>query len=166
VPDVVALYLPMIESEYRSDEMSTMRARGMFQVIPATARLYGATDADLLVPERAAAVAARHFRSCMDEFAGDRMGNALALAAYNMGSKDIRAYLDQVQALDDDEAELRFWSLASNSGFKEFANAESPRYITSFFAAAVVGENPAAFGLDGGPLSASVPSGDDPNRAR
>jgi serine/threonine-protein kinase len=153
VPLVIALYLPMIESEYRSDEVSSAGSRGMFQIMPQTGARYGAKPEDLDSVERSADVAARHFRDCMDEFARDRMGNALALAAYNMGAKDIHAYLDDVQALDDDEAELRFWSLASNSGFKNFENRESPRYITSFFAAAIVGENPEAFGLAMRPLS-------------
>ena len=81
------------------------------------------------------------------------MGNALALAAYNMGSKGIREYLDAVEALDDAEAELRFWALAGNSGFDALDNRESPRYITAFFAAAIVGETPEAFGLRMRPLS-------------
>jgi hypothetical protein len=153
VPLVIALYLPMIESEFRTDEVSSMGARGMFQLLPTTGARYGAVPDDLDSVERSADVAARHFRDCMDEFARDRMGNALALAAYNMGARDIRRYLDEVAVLDDEEAELRFWSLASNSGFDGIDNRESPRYITAFFAAAVVGENPAAFGLRMRPLS-------------
>jgi soluble lytic murein transglycosylase-like protein len=153
VPLVVALYLPMIESEYRVDERSQMGARGMFQLLPATAARYGARAEELESPARSAEIAARHFRDCMDEFASDRMGNALALAAYNMGAPGIREYLDQVEALDDAEAELRFWALAGNSGFDALDNRESPRYITSFFAAAIVGETPSAFGLPMRPLS-------------
>jgi tRNA A-37 threonylcarbamoyl transferase component Bud32 len=153
VPLVVALYLPMIESEFRADQVSSMGARGMFQIIPKTGERYGATPTDLDAIDRSAEVAARHFRDCMDEFASDRMGNALALAAYNLGARDIRRYLDEVVALDDAEAESRFWSLASNTGFDAIDNAESPRYITSFFAAAIVGENPSSFGLAGDPLS-------------
>ncbi len=154
VPLVIGLYLPMIESEYRSDQLSGVGARGMFQMLPSTAKLYGVEAQDLDSVAVSAGVASRHFRDCMNEFAHDRMGNALALAAYNMGASRIRQYLDEVAALDDAEAELRFWALASNSGFNEVGNRESARYITSFFAAAIIGENPDAFGLQMQPLSA------------
>jgi hypothetical protein len=128
----------------------------MFQILPKTGERYGAAPEDLDAVDRSATVAARHFRDCMDEFARDRMGNALALAAYNMGAGDIRRYLDEVVALDDAEAELRFWALASNTGLDAIDNAESPRYITSFFAAAIVGENPSRFGIAGEPLTAAA----------
>ena len=153
VPVVVGLYLPMIESEYRTNETSSIGARGMFQMLPATGRKYGATEADLDSVDRAAPLAARYMRERMDEFAGDRMCVALSVAAYNLGPRDIAKYLDEVVVLDQDEAEERFWAAMAGSGFQTDEKGESSRYITQFFAAAIVGENPEAFGLAGPPLS-------------
>jgi membrane-bound lytic murein transglycosylase D len=153
VPQVVALYLPMIESAYDPNAVSPMGARGMFQMLPATARRYGADPDRLGEFDVAAPLAARYVRAGMDEFASDPMRVALAVAAYNRGPRDIRKYLSDVAVLDDAEAEARFWAFVSNTAFGGGEAAETPAYVSSFFAAAVVGENPGAFGLDTRPLS-------------
>jgi len=156
LPVILGLYLPMIESEFREDAVSSMGARGMFQMMPSTAATYGVPERDLDSAERCGPVAARHLRERFEEFSGDRMGIVLGLVAYNMGSKDVRRYLAEVVALDDEEAEMRFWAMAGNSGFDSLDNRETPKYVTTFFAAAIVGENPAAFGIPGPGLTAAA----------
>lgn len=156
LPPVLGLYLPMIESEYRPDAVSSIGARGMFQMLPSTAANYGLTESELDSLERSGPVAARYLREQFEEFAGDRMGIALGLVAYNLGPKDVRAYLAEVVALDDAEAEMRFWAMAGNSGFDSIDNRETPKYIATFFAAAILGENPEAFGLTGPAMTAAI----------
>lgn len=156
LPPVLGLYLPMIESEYRPDAVSSLGARGMFQMMPSTAASYGVPESELESLERSGPLAARYLREQFQEFSGDRMGIALGLVAYNLGPKDVRAYLAEVVALDDAEAEMRFWAMAGNSGFDSIDNRETPKYVATFFAAAILGENPEAFGLTGPALTAAA----------
>ncbi|MBK6426520.1 MAG: protein kinase [Blastocatellia bacterium] len=149
LPPILGLYLPMIESEFRTDAVSSIGARGMFQMMPSTAAKYGISESELESVERSGPIAARYPREQFEEFSGDRMGIALGLVAYNLGPRDVRTYLAEVVALDDAEAEMRFWAMAGNSGFDSIDNRETPKYVTTFFAAAIVGENPEAFGFSG-----------------
>ena len=153
LPEIVGLYLPMVESGYRSDVVSPSGARGMFQMIPSTAALYGVRPEELVDTATSARSAARFVRNRVDDYGDDRMRVALAIAAYNLGPRDVRRYLDEVVALDGTEAEQRFWAFASNTAFDSVENSETPLYIATFFAAAIVGENPDRFGLPGPPLS-------------
>jgi hypothetical protein len=125
----------------------------MFQMIPSTAALYGHRPEDLVDTATAARAAARLVADRVDDYRADPMRVALAIAAYNLGPRDVGRYLDEVVALDAGEAERRFWAFASNTDFDTVENSETPRYIATFFAAAIVGENPERFGLPGPPLS-------------
>ncbi len=153
VPSLVGIYLPMVESEYRTNEVSSMGARGMFQILPVTGRKYGLSPDDLDDVAKSAPAAAKYMREQMNAFASDRMCVALGVAAYNLGPADIAKYLDEVVVLDQDEAETRFWSAMAGSGFQTDEKGETSRYITQFFAAAIVGENPEVFGVAGPALS-------------
>lgn len=155
IPAIIGTYLPMIESEFRNDALSSHGAVGMFQMLPTTASVYGGTKDDLLDTERSAVLASRYLKDQMAAFEHDRMAVPLSVAAYNRGSKGIAEYLQAVVVLDDREAELRFWALIQNSNSEQLPNAENTRYVASFFAAAIVGENPASFGIEDGPLSAA-----------
>lgn len=156
LPTVLGLYLPMIESEFREDAVSSLGARGMFQMMPATAATFGVSASELDSTERSGPVAARYLRERFEEFSGDRMGIALGLVAYNRGPVDVRRYLAEVVALDDAEAEMRFWAMAGNSGFDSIDENETAKYVTTFFAAAIVGENPQAFGVAGPALTVAA----------
>ena len=75
----------MIESNFNPRAVSPKGARGIMQLMPATARLYGVTDSfDPLQNLRAGAL---HLRHLLQEFDGDVN---LALAAYNAGSGAVR----------------------------------------------------------------------------
>ncbi len=166
LPSILGLYLPMIESEFRTDAVSSIGARGMFQMMPSTAAKYGFPESELESVERSGPIAARYLREQFEEFSGDRMGIALGLVAYNLGPRDVRTYLAEVVALDDAEAEMRFWAMAGNSGFDSIDNRETPKYVTTFFAAAIVGENPEAFGLSGPALTQAASRSESPSRER
>jgi predicted Ser/Thr protein kinase len=150
---LLGVYIPMIESEYKTTSVSSAGARGMFQIMPSTGARYGASPEDLDDADKSARIAARYLASELERFGRDRMSVALSIAAYNRGAAGIERYLKDVTVLTDDEADLRFWELL-NSRDARYANAiDDPNYVAQFFAAAVVCENPQAFGLAGGPLS-------------
>ncbi|WP_428423398.1 lytic transglycosylase domain-containing protein [Methylibium sp.] len=69
-----------VESGYAARAVSSRGARGLMQVLPGTARQYGA--ADLFDPQQNILVGTRHLRALLDRFNDDK---SLALAAYNAG---------------------------------------------------------------------------------
>jgi hypothetical protein len=95
-----------VESEFDQWAVSSKGARGLMQLMPATARRFGVSDA---FDARANIFAGtQYLRILLDQFAGDV---ALALAAYNAGEnavlryggippyRETRGYVAKVQAL-------------------------------------------------------------------
>jgi soluble lytic murein transglycosylase-like protein len=149
---VIGLYVVMIESEYHACLTSPAGAKGMFQFMPRTAAGYGVDPSERCDVERMAPVCAHYFADLIAEFGSDSLSVALAIASYNRGEGGIRTDLHKV--LDGENRERSFWTLVENEealppGFRN----ENIRYVPKFFAAAIIGENPRAFGLDVMPLS-------------
>lgn len=80
-----------VESNYNPKAISRKGARGLMQLMPATARAYGVRDA--LEPVQNIRAGAKHLRTLLDRFANDK---ALALAAYNAGLGAVLAYGGQI----------------------------------------------------------------------
>ena len=77
----------LVESGFDTHAVSPKGAQGLMQLMPATARQYGVSDAfDPLQNLRAGTI---HLRKLMDEFDGDL---TLALAAYNAGAGAVRRH--------------------------------------------------------------------------
>jgi soluble lytic murein transglycosylase-like protein len=74
-----------VESGFRNDAVSPRGARGLMQLMPATARSVGVLD--LHDPHDNIRGGTRHLRSLLDRFQNDAR---LALAAYNAGSASVR----------------------------------------------------------------------------
>lgn len=152
VPPVVGLYLAMIESEYHECLTSPVGAQGMFQFMPDTARGYGLDPGQRCQWPLAARASARYMRDRMNEFGTDSTSVALAIAGYNRSPNSVFRDLEKI--LKDQRSERSFWSLLANSSqLDHYFQNENSRYVPRFFAAAIIGETPWAFGLSINPLS-------------
>ncbi len=77
----------MAESSYNPRAVSKRGARGLMQLMPATAKALGVEDS--FNPEHNIHGGVRYFRQLLDRFGGDVK---MALAAYNAGSRKVREY--------------------------------------------------------------------------
>ena len=77
----------MAESSYNPRAISKKGAKGLMQLMPLTAELYGVEDA--FDPKNNIRAGVAYFRTLLNQFNGDER---LALAAYNAGSKRVRQY--------------------------------------------------------------------------
>jgi soluble lytic murein transglycosylase-like protein len=87
-PALVAA-LVRAESAFDPRAVSHKGAGGLMQLMPATARRFGLSDAERFEPERNLEAGTRYLRWLLDRFEGDV---ALALAAYNAGEGTIDRY--------------------------------------------------------------------------
>jgi hypothetical protein len=147
VPHLVGLYVAMIESEYNECPTSSMGAKGPFQMLPATAQRFGTDPADLCDLAKSAATAARYLKSTRGQFGADAFGATASILSYNQGERQVStAYAEALGA--QSERTERLWAELSKT-----PDTEGTRYLASFFAAAIVGENPRDFGVAAKPLS-------------
>src|SRR5215831_10709315 len=153
IPVVIGIYLPVIESDYRPCYENEIGAKGLFQFTPLTAERYGVKRSEMCDVEKMAPAAAHYLADRMAELGDDSQSMTLVLLSYNRGDDAVRDELRQLRETDVNY-ERNFWTLFANrarldAGFQR----ESANYVPDFFAAAIVGENPQAFGLHLAPLS-------------
>ena len=153
VSPLIGLYIPWIESEYVNIQSpNSMGAIGMFQFLPKTGEHFGLSAQELLDVDKSADAAARYIAQSLDAFNGDPMKEALALLAYNRGAQKVTR--DLALLLNDQNKQCSICALtADRSKLDETFRSESVFYVPRFFAAAIIGENPGAFGLQAQPLS-------------
>ena len=153
VSPVIGLYIPLVESEYVNIESpNSMGALGMFQFVPATGEHYGLSAAELLDVDKSADAAARYIADGINQFSSDRMKEALALLAYNRGGKAVESDLAALVNEQNRACSICALTEQRDKLDKTFRN-ESVYYVPRFFAGAIIGENPQAFGLQTRPLS-------------
>ncbi len=130
------VYLSMIESAFKPRAVSRAGARGLWQFIAGTGRLYGLRQDywvdDRFDPEKATRAAARHLKDLYAEF-GDWY---LAMAAYNAGPRRIERAIQRTGNRD-------FWTLAQ----KRYLPRETRSYVPLILAAAIIAKNPEAYGF-------------------
>jgi soluble lytic murein transglycosylase-like protein len=154
ISPLIGLYIPWIESEYENIQSpNSMGAIGMFQFLPKTGERYGLSADDLLDVGKSADAAARYITDSLEKFKDDPMKEALALLAYNRGEQQTARDLKFL--VNDQNNKCSICALtADRSKLDEAFRSENVYYVPRFFAAAIIGENPAAFGLQAQPLSA------------
>lgn len=157
VSPLIGLYVPMVESEYVNIQApTTMGALGMFQFVPQTGEHYGLSAEDLLDVEKSADAAARLITDGMNQFSSDRMKEALALLAYNRGGDAVER--DIAALVNDQNRACSICALTEQRDkLDKSFRSESVYYVPRFLAAAIIGENPQAFGLSTRPLSSIEP---------
>jgi len=153
VSPLIGLYIPLVESEYVNiASPNSMGAVGMFQFVPQTGKNYGLSAEDLLDVDKSADAAARYIADSLNTFGGDQMKEALALLAYNRGGKAVQQ--DIAALVNDQNRACSICALTEQRDkLDDSFRRESVYYVPSFFAAAIIGENPQAFGLSTRPLS-------------
>ena len=116
-------YLMVIESSLKPDAASKVGARGLWQLMPATARMHGLDINDYVDersdPYRSTDAALKHLTALFDEF-GDW---TLAIAAYNCGNGRMRSAIKKGKSKD-------FWKI------KKHLPKQTQGYIEKFIAAA------------------------------
>lgn len=153
VSPLIGLYIPLVESEYVNAETPNMvGALGMFQFLPKTGERFGLSAPELLDVAKSAGAAARYIAKNMDQFKDDPMKEALALLAYNRGESKTAQALAQV--INDQNRRCSICALTdARTQLDKTFQEENVYYVPRFFAAAIIGENPQAFGLQQQPLS-------------
>jgi membrane-bound lytic murein transglycosylase D len=130
------LWLALVESGFNPSIYSPVGAAGLWQFMPAGARIYGLkvdrwVD-ERLDPERATIAAAKHLADLRQRFGGWE----LAFAAYNMGYGGLLAAIRKYNTND-------FWEL---SRFEAGVPFETALYVPKIIAMAIVARNKDAFG--------------------
>ena len=147
VSPLIGLYLPWIESGYENIQTpNSMGSIGMFQFMPKTGERYGLSADDLLDVAKSADAAARYITDSLDQFKDDPMKEALALLAYNRGGQQTARDLKLLVNDKNKQCSICALTTDRNKLDASFQN-ESVYYVPRFFAAAIIGENPQAFGL-------------------
>ena len=169
VPPALGLYQAMIESEFHDCPPPSPGHRGpvgMFQFSTSTAKDYGLTPADYCSVDKQADAAARHMSDLASDFGDGNANASLGLLSYMYGGESVREFLRQLRR--QGIAERSFWAIFHNRKNLDppldyvppdslpqplSMQTESLSYVPRFFAAAIIGETPAVFGLSTPPLT-------------
>ncbi|MDX6444248.1 MAG: eukaryotic-like serine/threonine-protein kinase [Blastocatellia bacterium] len=151
IPIVVGIYLPMIESAYRPCLENGWGAKGLFQFLPATAKVYGVAPDEMCDVEKMAPAAAHYIADRMAELGEDSETMTLVLLSYNQGPGWVTDTLRQLR--ETDNYQRNFWTIYANRERLNENFRKEAGYVPTFFAAAIVGENPRTFDLSIPPLS-------------
>ncbi len=129
-------YLPIIESGFRVDATSRARARGAWQFMASTARLFG-LRVDWQVDERlnpfkAADAAARFLKHLYEEY-NDWY---IALACYNGGPRRVEKAMRALQTAD-------FFAINQSRHIRR----ETKNYVPAFLASLIIARSPQEYGF-------------------
>ena len=127
-------------------------AKGMWQLIPDTAKRYGLTVGPLAAYprpdpsddrhkwEKATDAAARYIK---DIYSTDAQASGLlVMASYNWGEQRV---INIIRTMPENPRERNFWKLLER--YRERVPNETYNYVLSIVSAAVIGENPRLFGF-------------------
>src|SRR5262249_2865659 len=149
VSPLVGIYLPLMESEYRSEMLSSAGSSGMFQFMEQTALRFGLTAEERKDPAKAADAAARYLAVLQKRFAGDLW---LSLLSYNQGEIAVEKMLGVVSEARGAACSICLLTEKKDLLGKNF-QGEGADYTPALIAAAIIGEHPRDFGVETRPLS-------------
>ncbi|MGZ5434600.1 MAG: transglycosylase SLT domain-containing protein [Pyrinomonadaceae bacterium] len=153
ISTLIGLYIPAIESAYINIQSpNEAGSLGMFQFTQKTGEQFGLTPSDLLDVEKSADAAARYITRSLKKFKDDPMKEALAILSYNRGAGNVERDLALLVTAENGACSICVFTTNSSRLDATFQN-ENVYYVPRFFAAAIIGENPQAFGLQTQPLS-------------
>jgi peptidoglycan lytic transglycosylase D len=149
-------YLAMQESDFNEVASGPPTrwgyAKGMWQLIPDTAKRYGMTIGPLVAYprpdpaddrhkwEKATDAAARYIK---DIYSTDAQASGLlVMASYNWGEQRV---INMIKTLPENPRERNFWKLLAR--YRDRVPPETYGYVLSIVSAAVIGENPRLFGF-------------------
>jgi hypothetical protein len=166
IPASIGLYLVAIETEYTNFKgENEAGAAGLFQFIAPTAESYGVPRDQRTNVDKMSDAAAHYIADRISEFGTDPMSVALCIAGYNRSPDSVRSDLQIV--MNSANKERSFWTLVLNSGkLDKWFQGENIKYVPKFFAAAIVGETPWAFGLNMKAALSTCPSPSESAEAR
>ena len=133
------LSVAAVESGFNPRAASPAGARGMWQFMKSTARLYGLKvgkkQDDRLDPKLSTMAAAKHLRDLFVNFQDWH----LALAAYNAGSGAVNRVMTS-------EGESDFWELSRSGRFPR----ETRKFVPRVIALSLIFSDPSRYGFDSG----------------
>lgn len=152
-------FVALQESDFRPDAVGpTTRfgiAKGMWQLMPATAAQYGLRNGPLqelpdydpdderFDPSAATQAAARYLG---DLYRGEAQASGLlVLASYNWGTTRVR---NRIREMQENPRDRNFWKFLA----QHEVPTETRNYVFMIFAAAVISEDPRLFGFEFDPL--------------
>ncbi|HKB09895.1 MAG TPA: transglycosylase SLT domain-containing protein [Vicinamibacterales bacterium] len=127
-------------------------AKGMWQLIPDTAKRFGLSVGPLVAYprpdpgddrhkwEKATDAAARYIKEIYSTDA--QASGLLVMASYNWGEQRV---ITMIRTLPENPRERNFWKLLAR--YREKIPNETYNYVLSIISAAVIGENPRLFGF-------------------
>lgn len=135
------IYVPVVESAFKSNALSRASARGLWQFMPATGREYGLQQTwfvdERSDPEKATRAAAQYLRALGTMFGGDWH---LALASYNAGPGRIQGAIRRSGLRD-------YWRLSAST---RYLPRETRDYVPMIMAAILIARNPELYGFEVG----------------
>lgn len=131
------VYLAMVESAFKPRAVSRAGARGVWQFMHGTGRLYGLRR-DYWVderfdPEKSTRAAAEHLRDLYEEFEDWY----LVMAAYNAGPNKVKRAIARTGSRD-------FWQLSRT----RYLRRETKSYVPLILATVVIAKDPERYGFD------------------
>lgn len=131
------VYMAHVESLFKTTAYSRARARGIWQFMSGTARLYGLKVGwwvdERLDVEKSTRTAARYLKDLHDEF-GDWY---LVLAAYNVGKGRVSRVLKRHSDMD-------YWQMVK----RRLLPRETRNFVPSIMAAMIIYRNPERYGFN------------------
>lgn len=138
------VYVPIVESAFKSNALSRVSARGLWQFMPDTGVEYGLKQTWFIDersdPEKATRAAARYLKVLARMFRGDWN---LALASYNAGPGRVQRAI-QRSGIDD------YWRLTAST---RFLPRETREYVPMIMASILIARNPALYGFQVGAVA-------------